>query len=178
MQSCDRDNNHPGFTYYPDMAYSSAYDAYSENPLFDDNKTLREPVEGTIARGHLPYPFEKNDEDRVKAGILLTNPYEATTDVLERGKERYTMYCAQCHGDFGDGNGFLYTSGRYTYPPSSLINEKIQNTADGEIFHVITVGQGIMGPHATIVKEDDRWKIAHYIKHELAANAPDSLKVD
>ena len=170
--ACDRDNNHPGFTYYPDMAYSQAYDAYSENPLFDDNKTLREPVEGTIARGHIPYPYEKNDEDRAKAGMLLVNPYNASGEVLARGKERYTMYCAMCHGDLGDGQGHLYTSNRYPFPPASLINEKMQNTPDGEFFHVITVGHGIMGPHATIVREEDRWKITQYIKSELMKDAP------
>ena len=72
-----------------------------------------------------------------------------------------------CHGENGDGKGFLFTSGKYPYPPASLINEKVKNVPDGEIFHVITVGWGIMGAHGPLIQPDDRWKIVLYIRNSL-----------
>ena len=78
--SCDRDNNSPGYTYFPDMTYSTAYESFSENPNFENNTTLREPVEGTVPRGYFPLPYTKDLEDREKAGRELTNPFEFDTE--------------------------------------------------------------------------------------------------
>ncbi|KKK64145.1 hypothetical protein LCGC14_2987160, partial [marine sediment metagenome] len=61
LSSCKKNPNHPGYVYLPDMDVSRAYETYSENPVFEDGKTLREPVEGTIPRGHTPYPYVKDD---------------------------------------------------------------------------------------------------------------------
>ncbi|NBC83306.1 MAG: c-type cytochrome [Bacteroidetes bacterium] len=165
--SCTDDPEHPGYAYYPDMAYSQAYETQSENPLFADGKTMREPVEGTIPRGYAPFPYEKNNDDRALAGQELSNPMEATPENIKRGKVAYGYYCLQCHGDQGDGQGHLFTSGLYPYPPASLINERMQNAPDGEFYHAITVGFGIMGAHGHIVRPDDRWKIITYIREVL-----------
>ncbi len=167
MISCDKDNNHPGYNYYPDMTYSRAYETYSPNENFPDGKTMREPVEGTIPRGFNPFPYEKTIEDRTRAGLEIKNPLEASTENIARGKERYGIYCIGCHGEKGDGMGYLHTSGSYAYKPASLLTERVQEVPDGEIFHVITLGYGIMGAHGTLIQPDDRWKIVLYIKNEL-----------
>ena len=60
-----------------------------------------------------------------------------------------------------------FTSGKYTYPPASLISEKMLAAPDGDIYHVITAGFGIMPEHGSMIRPDDRWKIALYIKNEL-----------
>lgn len=161
---CDRTNNDPGFDYFPDMFYSHAYETYTPNGVFADSLTLRDPVRGTIPVGFIPYTYEKNDTDRLLAGRELINPIQEDSSVLARGKFAYGIYCAGCHGSLGDGKGHLYQSGLYNYPPASLINEKISNAPDGEIYHVITVGHGVMMAHGGIIRPDDRWKIVHFVR--------------
>lgn len=164
---CDADKNHPGYTYFPDMAYSRAFETYAENPNFTDSKTMREPVEGTIPRGYEPFPYEKTDEDMIRAGQELKNPLLFTEENIARGQEVFSNFCAQCHGEDRDGTGFLYTSGRYIYPPASLITDKMKAKPEGEIYHSITVGFGVMGAHGLLLKPEDRWKVTMYIKKEL-----------
>ncbi len=167
LSSCDRDNNHPGWDFFPDMAYSHAYETNSPNPNFKDGKTMRDPVKGTISRDFVPYPYQKTDQDRLLAGKELVNKLPYTPENIERGKVVYKAYCQICHGEAGDGKGFLFTSGKYPFPPASLINDKIKGTPDGEVYHVITVGFGIMGAYGTQIRPDDRWKTIMYIRKEL-----------
>ena len=167
LTGCDRDNNNPGYNYYPDMTDSRAYESFSENPNFSDNSTLREPVEGTVPRGYTPLPYTKDLADRTKAGKELNNPMEANQTNIDRGKVLFERCCLQCHGEHGDGKGLLYTSKLYPFPPASLVNEKVKNIPDGEIFHTITYGYGVMPEHASIIPTDDRWKIILYIRQEL-----------
>jgi len=165
--SCDRSRNTTGWQYFDDMITSPAYETYTRNNNFPDGKTLQPPVEGTIPRGYMKYQYEKNDTDRVKAGITVHNPLEPTSQNLERGKKIYTVYCSSCHGDQGNGQGRLFTSKKYPYPPANLLSDKMQNVPDGEIYHVITVGWGIMAEHGSMIRPDDRWKAVLYIRNEL-----------
>lgn len=165
--SCDRTRTNTGWDYAPDMYYSEAYETYTPNPNFEDGLTMREPVEGTVPRGMIPFDYEKTDEDRIRAGEELRNPVERSENSLSRGKEVYSIFCLSCHGADGDGQGFLYTSGRYPYPPASLVSEEVRNRPDGEIYHAITVGYGIMGAHGAMIRQDDRWKALWYIKETL-----------
>lgn len=167
MISCDKDNNHPGYSYFPDMQDSRAYETYSSNPNFADGKTLRLPVEGTIPREMIPYDFEKTPENRTWAGQNIINMTEMSMDDVARGKELFGIFCINCHGEKGDGQGFLYTSGKYPYEPKSLVTDILKSTPRGEFFHVITAGYGVMGAHGPQIKPDDRWKIIEYIKVDL-----------
>ncbi len=170
MVSCDVDRNEPGYSYFPDMEQSRSYETYSENPVLPDGITNMLPVENTVPRGVIPYDFVKTDENRKLAGVELQNPYLSkgvdSLAVVE-GKRLYTIYCWHCHGDKGDGKGFLYTSGKYSFPPASLLADRVALNPDGEIFHVISVGFGVMGAHQGQIEEDDRWKIISYIRKEL-----------
>lgn len=165
--SCDRDNNHPGYNYYPDMTDSRAFESYTENPNFSNNMTMRKPVEGTVPRGHAPLPYNKDPESRLQAGIDLKNPADTTTQSLDRGLVLYNRFCLQCHGDLGDGKGYLFTAKLYPFPPASLVNDKIYKVPDGEIFHAITYGYGVMSEHGSVIPPDDRWKIVNYIRKTL-----------
>ncbi len=167
MASCDKDRNHPGYSYFPDMEQSQAYETYSESPVWADGKTNQLPPEGAIPREMIPYHFEKTDVNRTWAGIELKNPYQGDKSIIIEGKTLYEFYCIYCHGEQGDGKGYLFTSGKYPYPPASLLSDKIRNNPDGEIFHVITTGFGMMGSHAAQVVPDERWKIISYIRNEL-----------
>ena len=174
LTSC---NHHQENTYWDymgdfDMYYSKAYESYSPNPVFKDGKTLQKPVEGTISREMMPYPFKDKFGDKTKAGELLKNPFKATKENLERGKMKYDVYCALCHGKTGKGDGHLATlkkNGKKLYPgvPANLTAGYIQAKPDGEIFHVITMGSAIMGAHGSQIKPDDRWKIVLYIKNNF-----------
>lgn len=165
--SCDRDRNSTGWEYFDDMAHSKAYETYTTNPNFANGQTMRNPVEGTIPIGYQPYLYEKTDEDRIKAGKELMNPFEASAVNLDRGKQVYAVFCSSCHGENGDGKGFLFTSKKYPYPPANLLSAKVRMNPEGEIYHVITVGFGVMPQHGSQVRPDDRWKVALYVKNVL-----------
>lgn len=167
LASCDRTRSSTGWDYMPDMYYSEAYETYTPNPNFPDGLTMREPVEGTVPRGMVPFPWEKNDADRIAAGEALSNPWDPTPANLGRGKEAYGIFCTNCHGAGGDGQGFLFTSRKYPYPPASLINDKAKALKDGEFYHSITVGYGIMGAHGGMIRPEDRWKIILHIRENL-----------
>jgi len=168
LVSCNHGHNDPGYAYMPDMYYSVPYDAYSANPLFSDSITMQWPVKGTIARGHEPeYPFKAKSADEQKlAGIELKNPVPVTPETIAQGKAQYSIFCIDCHGEKGDGKGYLYTSKRFPAMPASLIGDRVKAMPDGEIYHVITVGSlsGLMGAHGSQIPPENRWKIIHYIR--------------
>lgn len=167
--SCDRNRNTTGWDYFPDMFYSNAYETYTPNPNFENGLTMRTPVEGTIAVGEVPFNYSIDPEERILAGEELVNPYMPNDETLKRGKELYSTYCVNCHGEKGSGDGHLYTSGLYPAIPRSLINQTAVDLKDGEIFHSITLGYGSMGPHGSLIRYNDRWLIVTYIREVLQA---------
>lgn len=167
VSSCDYNRRSTGWEYMGDMTTSPAYESYTANPNFADGKTMQAPIPGTIPRGTVPYIYEKTDEDRALAAATLVNVLEASKANLERGERMYGIYCLQCHGEKGDGQGSLYVNKKYPFPPASLLSEKMMPASEGDMYHVITVGHGIMAEHGSMIKSEDRWKIAMYIKEEL-----------
>ncbi|MBI4446653.1 MAG: cytochrome c [Acidobacteria bacterium] len=157
------DSRRPNYLFLPDMAYSPAYQAYSENPVFADGKTLRSPVPGTVARGHLPVRYARTPEDALRAGEEMKNPLSATSrQALERGAKGYEIYCAPCHGSSGKGDGKVAQRG--FPPPPSLFSEKALAMRDGQIFHIISYGQGNMPPYAAQMSQEDRWQVVLYLR--------------
>jgi len=174
LTSCNHRQENTDWDYMGDfdMYYSKAYESYAPNPNFKDGKTLQKPVAGTIAREFMPYPFKDKFGDKTKAGKLLKNPLKPSKENLERGKMKYDVYCAICHGKKGKGDGHLtklVKNGKKLYPgmPADLTAGYIHAKPDGEIFHVITMGSAIMGAHASQINTDDRWRIVLYIKNNL-----------
>ena len=168
---CKRDNNTTGYAYFPDMAYSNAFETWGSSPNYSDSVTMLLPVEGTVPRGMIPYQYTKSFDEQQRAGRELISPVEANTANLLRGKAQYDIYCAMCHGDKGQGNGHLFTSKLFPVQPTSLVGDYVQNKPDGEIYHVITLGSlsGLMGAHGSLIKPDDRWKIIAYVKNGFTA---------
>jgi len=174
LTSCNHNQEKTSWDYMGDfdMYYSKAYESYSPDKYFKDGMTLQKPVEGTVSREFVPYPFKDKLADKTKAGQLLKNPFTATKENLERGKMKYDVYCAICHGEKGKGDGHLtklVKNGKklYAMPPANLTAGYIHAKPDGEIYHVITMGSAIMGAHGSQIKSDDRWKIVLYIKNNL-----------
>lgn len=173
LTSCNKDNNNPGYDYMGsyDMYYTKFYKAYSPNPIFKDSMTNQLPVEGTVPRGHMPFPYAtKSIGDRAVnqtlAGMQLDNPVESNDESVAQGKKLYGIFCSICHGETADGNGHLYTGGLFPAKPTSLIDSYVQNKPDGDIYYVITAGSisGLMGPHGTQVAPDERWMIINYLR--------------
>lgn len=161
--ACDRRKDDPGWDYFPDMAYSQAYETNSEHPVLNGGKTMLTPVKGTVSRNAEFFPYDKTPEDLQRAGEELYNPLGVNDTVLARGKYMYENMCMNCHGASGDGKGFLFTSGKYPFPPASLIAERALRRKDGELYHIISVGYGVMGAHNSQISPDDRWSIIHYL---------------
>jgi hypothetical protein len=167
FQGCNHRPDHPGWDFFPDMFYSPAYQTWSENFVLPDSMTMQTPVPGTIPGNIIPFQYERTDEDRERAGRELVNPIRASIPSVERGDRAYTVFCMNCHGERGDGLGYLFTSGRYLVPPTSLRDESTRDLSDGEIYHVITLGYGVMAEHGSIILPDDRWMIINYIRQEF-----------
>lgn len=134
------------------------FDVQSSTEFFENGSTMLVPVEGTIARGFMPYPF-KGMHDSVSVGLI--NPIEPTEAVIEKGKIEYDIYCSPCHGYLAEGDGRL--NGNFPNPPS-LHTDKLRDWKDGQIYHVITEGQNSMPTYARQIPREDRWKIVHYIR--------------
>ncbi len=132
--------------------------AQKPSALFADGIGMRRPVEGTVARGFLPYPYKGKPEE---AARNLSNPLLPTPAVIERGRTRFLTYCSPCHGNFATGESRL--RGQFPNPPT-LHSDKVRNWPDGAIYHVITEGQNIMPSYAAQISRDDRWAIVDYIR--------------
>lgn len=179
LSSCMKDPNSPGYEYMPDMYRSPSYETYSVNPNFSDSMTARKPVAGTVSRGEYPYaasainnlPFNytESNEDYTKAGAELSNPIALTPAILADGKVLYEKYCTHCHGATGQGDGKTVSAGGFPPPPSystgmSSRGGAMKDLTAGKIFHTITYGVNMMGPHASQLNKEERWKITHYVQ--------------
>jgi mono/diheme cytochrome c family protein len=164
LSGCNRNRNNPGWDYFPDMFYSTAYETFSKNPNFENGMTMRQPVAGTVPRGFIPFGYNIDAESRIRAGKDLVNPFLPDNECLVRGKEVFTTFCIGCHGIGGEGDGNLYTSGLYPVRPRSLKSETAIKLMDGELYHSITLGFGSMGAHGSQILPDDRWKLVLYIR--------------
>jgi hypothetical protein len=130
--------------------------------FFQDNHMASRPlVPHTIARGHL-----ENDgafyTGKIGTNLVEVFPFPVTREVLERGRERFDIYCAPCHGRTGDGNGMIVQRG-FPVPPSYHI-ERLRTAPVGHFVDVITMGYGVMYSYAERVEPPDRWAIAAYIR--------------
>jgi cytochrome c553 len=145
-----------------------------ENPLredtfFSDQGGSRPLPAHTVALGHL-------DEDtafyngQIGTNLVSEFPFPITREVLERGRERFEIYCATCHGRAGEGNGMIVQRG-FPAPPSYHI-DRLRQAPVGHFYNVITHGYGAMYSYASRVEPRDRWAIAAYIRAlQLSHNA-------
>jgi len=153
-----------------DMHVQPKQNPLSRSDFFADQRSERPPVEGTVARGQL-HDDTYFYTGRAGSGPGDYMPFPVTKEVLERGRERYNIYCAPCHSRVGDGNGFIPARGFPRKPPSFHI-ERLQKAPLGYFYDVITNGFGIMPDYASQIPPQDRWKIVAYIRAlQLSQNA-------
>ncbi|MRX49921.1 c-type cytochrome [Paracoccus sp. S-4012] len=133
-----------------DMAEQRKFTAYDPSDLWPDGAASRPLVEGTIARGALA--------DAQAAAV----PPAVTAALVERGRERYDIFCAPCHGLTGRGDGRVVQRG-FPAPPSYM-SERLRQAPARHFFDVVTHGFGVMYPYADRVPPQDRWAIVAYVR--------------
>lgn len=145
-----------------DMFHQPFSKPLEPSDFFQDNHMASRPlVAHTVARGHLDAD-EAFYTGKIGTNLVETFPYPITRQVLERGRERFDIYCSPCHGRTGDGNGIVVQRG-FPAPPSYHI-DRLRQAPVGHFFDVITQGYGIMYSYAARVEPADRWAIAAYIR--------------
>lgn len=118
---------------------------------------------GTVARGQLVTAANEGLMTGKENGKLMTAfPFQVDDNVIRRGQQRYTIYCAPCHGGLGDGNGIIVQRG-FAKPPDYL-DPRVMNAPVGHYYDVITNGYGAMYSYAARVPVNDRWAITAYIR--------------
>jgi mono/diheme cytochrome c family protein len=160
-----------------DMDDQPRYDAQAESAFFGDGRTMRAPPVGTVPFGGADYDGDagspRQDPDMLQADdqfyrgkkgdrFVEHNPVPVDLEVLRRGRERYNMHCAVCHGEVGYGNGIVTTYGFVGV--SSYHVDRLRAMSDGEIYGTITDGKGLMMPYGPQVRPRDRWAIVAYIR--------------
>jgi mono/diheme cytochrome c family protein len=163
------DPTRPNWQWMPDMVYSPAYDSFRPNPNFANGQTLQAPPRGTIARGQVVWHSTAAPEDAIRAGQELVagvNLQDPAT--IERGAEVYRVFCRMCHGPQGMGDGPVARRG-YPPPPPLPAGKSVE-MRDGQLFHILTYGQGSMAPYASQISPPDRWNVIAYVR-KLQADA-------
>lgn len=144
-----------------DMHDQPKYKPLASSAFFADGKAARAPVKGTVARGHL-HADEAFYTGRVGGERVAEFPLPVTRPLLERGRERYTIFCSPCHGGLGDGQGMVVRRG-FRQPPSFHL-DRLRQAPPGHFFDVITNGFGAMAGYASRIPPQDRWAIVAYVR--------------
>jgi hypothetical protein len=140
-----------------DMHVQPRYNPYDPSSFFSDGRSERPPVPGTVARTEV-----LEAENATSGKAVNAFPFEITRSVVERGRERFDIFCAPCHGLGGNGDGIIVQRG-FERPPS-YHTERLRNAPSGHFFDVITNGFGAMYPYGYRVPVPDRWAIVAYIR--------------
>jgi mono/diheme cytochrome c family protein len=124
----------------------------------------------TVAQGHADLDSEYFEGKTADGKLVETVPQAVTHEQLQRGRERFDIYCSVCHGRTGDGKGMIVQRG-FPAPPS-YHTARLRTAPIGHFYDVITNGYGVMYSYAARVEPADRWAIAEYIRAlQLAQNA-------
>jgi cytochrome c len=143
------------------MHLQPKYKPLEPSSFFDDGRSERPAIPGTVAHDHLRTDAHLYT-GRVDGVLVDSFPFPITRRDLERGRERFNIYCAPCHDYSGSGRGMIVQH-RFPAPPSYHI-DRLRDAPVGHFFEVITNGYGTMYSHADRVSPEDRWRIAAYIR--------------
>ena len=153
------DKAKPNYQFFPNMYEAVSYETYSEHNVFKGGVEAQVPAKGSIKRGFVPYEIPNTPEGYALAKATLKSPLDSLSINQDKAKELYTVYCAICHGDAGDGKGNLVVKEKFLGVPSY----KDREITDGSVFHVITYGLNSMGSHANQLSQEERWVVADYV---------------
>ncbi len=119
--------------------------------------------------GHVPFYYDNTEEERLRATADITaNPYPITAKGLEEGKNLYTIYCGICHGEKGDGAGYLVSesnpNAKYPAQPANMLLDEFVSASNGRYYFAIMYGKNVMGAYADKLNYEERWQVIHYIR--------------
>jgi hypothetical protein len=131
-------------------------------------------AQATTVNGHVGFYYADNEEERLRATAeIKSNPFPITAKGLEIGKELYTINCAICHGDAGDGAGYLVRDanpatgdpgGKYPAAPANFLLDDLINSSNGRYYFSIIYGKNVMGGYSDKLSYEERWQVIHYIR--------------
>ena len=148
-----------------DMANQPRQNSLSPSDFFADGRSERPTVENTVARGSV------QDDSLLVPKESNAFPLPLTAELLERGQQRYGIFCTPCHGIQGDGLGMVAMRGM-KHPPS-YHQERLRNVPNGYLYDVVTNGFGAMYGYSAQIPPRDRWAIVAYLRAlQLSRNAP------
>jgi mono/diheme cytochrome c family protein len=154
----------------PNMDSQPRVNAQAESDFFYDGMSMRDPIEGTVARGQLrtepAHYYSGRDETDA---FIATSPVAATDEVLARGLRQYTIYCQPCHEKRGTGKGIMYEYG--SVPVPSFYADNARDIPDGEMFDIVTAGKGLMQGYAYPLAPSDRWAVIAHVR-KMQAERP------
>jgi mono/diheme cytochrome c family protein len=146
------------------MDQQNRFEPQEQNTFFEDGRAMRQPVEGTVARGNLRQDkayYQGINED---SSFVEETPVKLTKSFLYRGKDRYEVYCTPCHGISGDGQGIVM-AGNYGFVPAPSFHiDRLENRNNGYFYSVITNGIRNMPSYAQQIPVKDRWAIVSYLR--------------
>ena len=145
-----------------DMFNQPRYKTFAEDQFFPDGASARPIPPFTVARGDAELDTEYYQGQTEDGKLVEAFPMPVTRAMLDRGRQRFDIYCAVCHGRTGEGNGMIVQRG-FPSPPSYHI-DRLRDAPVGYLFQVITNGYGVMYPYASRVSVPDRWAIIAYIR--------------
>ena len=153
-----------------DMHDQPRYKPLARSEFFEDHQRSARPrVPGTLARGHLPWD-PAVETGKAGTAFVAAVPVPIDLALLTRGRQRYGIYCAPCHGQVGRGDGMIVRRGYR--PPPSLHLDRLRAQPAGYFFDVMTAGFGAMPDYAAQVSVADRWAIVAYVRAlQLSQNA-------
>ena len=152
-----------------DMYDQPRYKPMAASSLFNSGSSAQPPPSGAVARAR--GPFADSSGGRKGAAAVAQDdaanasprqPYPLTLALLQRGQNRYTVYCVPCHSPLGDGDGLVVRRG-FPSPPS-FHTERLRGAADRHLYEVISHGYGVMYPFADRIAPPDRWAIVAYLR--------------
>jgi mono/diheme cytochrome c family protein len=146
----------------PSMDDQPKVQPQSASTFFYNGASMREPVPGTVAIGGLKEDAAFFTGKNPDGSFVPSIPRPVDEAGLERGRNRYVIYCQPCHDARGDGKGILFQRGNV--PTATFHQDKIQKYPDGQIFDVITNGFGLMGSYRWAITPEDRWAIVAYVR--------------
>ena len=159
-----------------DMHDQPKLEPLEHSDFFADQRASRQPPDGTVARGQLHENTAWATGKGADGKLIATAPVAITRGLLDRGRERYDIYCSPCHDRTGSGAGMIVQRG-YRKPPS-FHDERLRQAVDGHFFDAISNGFGVMPRYAQQVPIADRWAIVAYIRalqlsqHATVADVP------
>jgi mono/diheme cytochrome c family protein len=146
----------------PSMDDQPRVNPQAASTFFYNGAAMREPVPGTVAIGGLKEDGAFFTGKGADGQFVATIPHSVDEALVERGRQRYAIYCQPCHDARGDGKGILFQRGNV--PTATFHQEKILKYTDGQIFDVITNGTGLMSGYRWPIPPADRWAIVAYVR--------------